>query len=328
MGNQEPQSKKICQICKATITITRHTKLLSCRSCKECVHINCLNANKTSLDEINKKEWICPQCSINNQNATIQLTPNFQQMFLQIDECCGKDDPSNKDIIILLKGMLHSQEFISQQFEQLKTSVQSTVAENRKLKTSVEILEKKVQYLESEFNKIEQDRYKNNIVITGIPNGEKLNPKEVLTQIGKIIDVDISLDNIIQSRYMSSKNKQTKYSPIFFEFNNNIIKHTIMEKIKLNGPIVPAQLNITSSNKKITIHDYLTDFNKKLLQEIYQLKSEFSIKFIWSKHGAVFARQTETSNIIRINSASDIITLKEQLATSQIQHQQYSRNNT
>lgn len=308
------QHKQICFNCNSVITITRNTKIICCTQCQNISHSQCIDES-----EGNENNWKCNTCTLhtktnqkpNNKNKNL----NFTQLLDQVEICTQKEEPSNKDIINIMKGMIESQQFLSYKFDSFESAVKSLQKENNILKSTVSNLETRIDYLETEINKIQQQKLNNHIVITGIPTTEDTNINQSISKIMDTLQMNLSTEDIMQTRIMKSKNSKNLYAPILIEFRNNNTKTLLLEKIKTNGPILAAQLNV-NSNKKINIHEYLSDFNKNLLQEVRKLKSEFDLKFVWYKHGYIWARKTTTSSIFRISGSSDINELKNHLRTA------------
>lgn len=299
--------QKLCFICHVSFgRPTRSTSnILVCCTCKNAAHSLCIYQNKANDNTI----WKCSECKM----SPTRPKKSFTELLSQANECGQKENPCLKDVIKLMKGMIESQVFIANKFDDFESFMKTTVVENRNLKASVNRLEGRVNDLEKHINKIEQEKLEHHFVITGIPVNEEHNATSITSQIGKILNVDLTAANIKQARYMKSKNAQNKYAPLLIEVNDIKTKHSILENLKTNGPILASQLNIKNSNKKIVIHEFLTTTNQTLLQEVRKLKSDFELQFVWFKHGSVWARQSTTSKIHRIDSLSDVTSLKNAL---------------
>ena len=102
---------------------------------------------------------------------------------------------------------------------------------------------------------------------------------------------------------------------IVFRLHDYIRKNSNYKIVfKKNGPIILAQIfpnqnNNHTSNNKIFINDYLCPFKKHLLEDAKRLKN-FNFKFIWSKHGNVYARLSVNTPILRINNNNDFCNIE------------------
>lgn len=237
-------------------------------------------------------------------------TPLFDQ---HADILNNKDEPSNKDLMNVMKTILKSQEFISNQFDEFRGNVRQLQEENHHLKTSVNKLEDKVQVMEneidtmqSELNKIQQEKLANHLVITGIPTDQ--HPLTIINTIGKILKTDLIATDIKNSRFLQPKNKPLKYAPLLIELYKTTTSELLMQKYKQNGPLLPTQLNIPQSHsiKKIFINEYLTDKNRNVLTQARKLRNTHGFKFIWYKNGFIWAKLNEESNAFKLSSMTDL----------------------
>lgn len=178
-------SKDICFICNTLITITRNIRTLKCCKCLKCAHLSCLNINNSEFNSIDKNTYECIECSkqLNKQSL------NFTEMSELAENLCQKDDPSNRDIILLMSGILKSQEFISLQFDSFRETIQLLREDNTTLKHRVNNLESKVTSLETEINKIQQASLKNHIVVTGLPIKPIDETNKIVEKIGNILSI-------------------------------------------------------------------------------------------------------------------------------------------
>lgn len=93
-----------CNICHTNITFTRNSKFLLCSSCKHYTHPHCINITNQIFSTIDRTSWICQTCLRTNKS---QHQPP-KQANQTIDIICEKENPSNKDIINLIREMMQS----------------------------------------------------------------------------------------------------------------------------------------------------------------------------------------------------------------------------
>lgn len=314
MAGNSTSTKKICSLCQQSMQKeTTGAKNITCSSCTNAIHINCLHFSERD------KPLTCDQCLFPPPlTSKPDSQPNFDGMIKNIDTICSNGNPSLIDVVSIMKGMIISQQFIAHKFDNNIEAIRKIQSENVYLKSTVNDLNSKVNHLEEQVNKINQQKLKNHIVITGIPTNLHEKNKNLISSIGTVLKIEIKPENIIYKRLMQPKNKPMDFAPLLIEFNDHKIKQSMMANLKENGPILFDQLNILNQkNNRIIIHEYLTDFNAKLLKEVRKLKITHKIGFQWYKNGFIWARQTENSKIYKIKSLKDVEMLKTHLKTNQ-----------
>lgn len=60
------------------------------------------------------------------------------------------------------------------------------------------------------------------------------------------------------------------------------------------------------SNQPIYVNENLTKHSRQLLGSAIAKKRETNWKFVWTNGGKIFARKTETSEILRIVEPADV----------------------
>lgn len=286
-----------CNVCNTPIPNLRSKQTNKCYNCNAVAHLKCTKVN-------NSDPFQCGPCSSSAIDAYDIERPNLAEYINQADELSNK--PSNRDIITLMKGILQSQDFVAHQFDQYKANIQAISQENKILKQSVAELESRIVLLENGINIVQQKELQNKFLITGLPINENLEPKVIIRNIGNILNVPIQNEDIVHAKFFHPKNKASIYAPLLVEVDNIQLKSTLMNALKQNGPILSEQLNLPNHTSKVFIKEYLTEYNSNLLNNARVLKSDFSFKYVWFKNNSVWARKTDSSNIIRINDPSDM----------------------
>lgn len=91
-------------------------------------HPKCVKSGDT-------QSWQCDLYVIAAMKEFVTARPNLAAYIDQADELSNKPEPSNRDIIVLMKGVLQSHQ--AHQFDQCKTKIQAISRENKILKESV-----------------------------------------------------------------------------------------------------------------------------------------------------------------------------------------------
>ena len=60
------------------------------------------------------------------------------------------------------------------------------------------------------------------------------------------------------------------------------------------------------SGQQIYINDHLSPYNRGLFAKATEIKNNQGFKYLWVKHGFIFMRKTDRSDLIRITSLDDL----------------------
>lgn len=231
------------------------------------------------------------------------------------------ENPTIKDVYKVLKGMSKSLSFLAEGYEEFKNKIITLETENKNLKATSEQLNKRLQYLETDYYNEQQQKLQNYITIHGIP---QIKNEEVINTVIKIaekLNVKIEQDDIISHRMMNMKN-HSNFSPIMVvELKDIEVKQKIKCNFKNNGPIIVSQIlksaiNTNKEHQKIYINDYLCNYVKQLLEQTKKIQAKCNLKFVWTKNGYVYARYNEGTPIIKIRNFSTITELEEEAKNS------------
>jgi hypothetical protein len=169
--------------------------------------------------------------------------------------------------------------------------------ENKKLKNDVVELNNKNSALANLCNKLEQkiDQIEAKENINDVTfNGEfQIEPKrdKVVSFINSSLpSAKITEANILDFHLAKKENK----SFLKIKLDSNATKAKLFQAHKQSAP------------KNIYLSECLTQRQYKLLQEAKGIAKLGHIKFVWSRNGSVFVRQTENSKPVQIYQNSDL----------------------
>lgn len=189
-------------------------------------------------------------------------------------------------------------------FNQLNEKMSSLIMQNKNLEKLLkksnlrtQKLESKVNHLEHQVTKLQQDKLKNNLVLIGLPKvtGEDL--LAITFNIATHYKIAVNRANIKTvfriKRRDSKKNKSTLPEPVVLVLNDFESKLLFLKAFKEQG-LISHQLNIEKEKEasKIFCRNHLTRENRTLLYKAQDLK-EVGYKNIWIKNSIVFAQKVD-----------------------------------
>lgn len=187
--------------------------------------------------------------------------------------------------------------------------------------------ETRLQIIENKNNMLEQQLIKRSVEIKNVPN-KNLSPDEVIKNLADSLNINLQ-DSDIDNCYEIKKNNK-----IVVEFCSLNKKREMMSKIhrhRVDGNIfnnkAPTKENkdatdgnntqVDNNNTNVNsngliqksivyVNDYLTKHNRHLLWVAKNKAKEIGWKFVWFSNGCIYAKKTDQSLPLRINSMSDI----------------------
>lgn len=287
-----------CGKCKAKFDSSKEARdIILCNGkCNQYFHINCTslqNENQLKIKN-SKKIWSCEECgdTINKQLNEINTKVSelsaiktiIEELQKSISFCSNKIDEYSKSHNDLLE------------------KINNITKENAELTKENKEMKSRMKYMEGRINTIEQQTYKCNIEITGIPITANENCNEIVKEVAKAIGVDntqrLSADRI---------NKKTNSSGnILVQLTTEEEKNIWIEKFKAKKIVTAKDLHRNLPDTRVYINEHLTKENKKILYYAKQRARECEFKFTWVKNGNIFTRKSENSVIIKLVSVEDV----------------------
>lgn len=313
-------------------------KLIICKGCakplgKTLPRIQCsgtcgswVHASKqcTSLEEkqllsyVERKEkWICETCCASEEESE-ESSDDEVTSSEEDEEETSNTSPKNKK-----KGVAGSKagdglgsklEFIVKQNEQILRKLEKIEKENKKLKDELRELKsennkirKEVDFLKTQRENYRQDTLKNNVVISGVPLKESMDRNElgaIVINIAKKLDIDIADEDFTCHKVGKTVPKQLRV--VFASAD----KKDMIMKNKKEHVLNTKQIGL-SEDRIIYINHDMTIKNQLLFKKARECKKEGAVKYVWYKDGRIFARKSDNSTIIRVNTDDDLLQLKK-----------------
>lgn len=294
--------------------------------------------------------WLCPECKSNAQlnsprnpvhsktpDATTDLSSlhHIEAMLASLSDLPNLVEKLRNEVSEL-SARLNSQiiEELSSRLDQIETKLSLTdslkIEQDRlinKIKTYEEHFRKldkdikqqndiisdlrqKSRYMETEYNRSQQQNRFLNIEIVGVPEKSQEDLPKLLLRIATFLDASINADDIeFITRIQPHHSHPGRPRRIIAKLKTRRAKDTIIanfRKLNKTKGITSRDLGFSENSSKIFINEHLTIANKILLNNCRQRAQELNIKFIWVKNCSIFMRRNETSPPIMISSEDDI----------------------
>lgn len=159
----------------------------------------------------------------------------------------------------------------------------------------------------------EQYSRNKNIEVKGIPQVANKSLEGIIGKVGDAIGEPIRKDDIEICHRLPTRSADSDPN-ILVVFNNRAKPDAIVETAR-KSRFTTSDIGYTKK-QPVYVNEHLWPRLKKLLGMTIAKKRELNWRFAWAKGGKVFARQPETSRIVRIACESDLEKLFDQTSTS------------
>lgn len=231
-------------------------------------------------------------------------TTEDKQAIETIENIFTNQNPTIKDVLVVLKEIFMSQQFIASKYDELLSRnlelellCNKLTNENSKLKTDVEELKQETERIGNTLND-------HKIEIKGIPYKQNENITEIVKKIAENLDNPIKTEDI-DNAYRVGIRDNKKTSPIVISFIRKSSKEKFLMMRKKRS-MFADEIGFEDNRSQIFINDYLSKKGKELLWKTKKAKIEKKYKFMWIKYGTILIRKNENSEVIKIITEEDL----------------------
>ncbi|CAB0002782.1 unnamed protein product [Nesidiocoris tenuis] len=310
---------------------------IPCSNCSKTFHPGCTRigtlAKYKKLNTEARRKWKCGACKSKNSlrptvNKSSEDNTSDAESEGDLDEITEQRIPSaaklNSTMLALSAQMRtigttmiefeRSLNFVSAKFDEtsakldtLTGTINSLSKDNDELKKENQFLKGEVWNLKRSVNELQQDKFKNSVEITGIPEVRNENLLSILTEIGLKLNAPVEAKDIT-STYRIPSSQRDKSRRIAVNFVDMNTKKMWIEAIKKHKDFSAKDVHNSFSNAstRIYINDQLTPDNRRLFWMSRRFAAEYQFKFCWTTEGRILLKKDEGSPTIRIRDESDI----------------------
>lgn len=234
--------------------------------------------------------------------TTIENTSEIEK----IEDIFSYENPTIKDILVILKEIFVSQQFIANKYDELLTRNLELETVCNKLTNENLILKSELKMVKEDMQRIDNNSNNCKIEIHGIPQQQNENINEIILKIAENFDQQIKTEDIDEA-YRTKQNKENRKNvPIVISFVRKSVKEKFL-LMRRKRSLFTDEIGFTDIRNQIFINEYLSKKRKELFWRTKEVKIDKKYKFLWTKNGNIFIRKTENSGIIRIDSEEDLV---------------------
>lgn len=201
--------------------------------------------------------------------------------------------------------MQTSLNFLSSQYDSLVKSTKAQDKVVKELQTETKALRSllsdqalEIQQLKAVQNDTDQSNRTSNLEIHGIPFLPHENLGGILTNLAGQLSIQGFQPTHVEAVHRLPARRDA-VPPILVRFSSAPLKERwMMSRSRLSS------LPFGDSQPRVYFNDNLTDSNKKLFWMARTRGKEKGYKFVWVRHGQIFAKQNEGSTLLRIINAA------------------------
>lgn len=206
---------------------------------------------------------------------------------------------------VTMTDMQESLTFVSSQYDSLINSVKTQEKQVKELQVETNALRTlvadqalEIQQLRDAQNYADQSNLLANLEIHGIPFSARENLEGIITDLAGQLNIEGFQPTHVEDAHRLPARRDS-IPPILVRFSSLHLKERwMMCRSRLSS--LPRE----DSQPRIYFNDNLTDTNKRLFWQARTRGKEKGYKFVWARHGQIFAKQTGNSPVLRITNAA------------------------
>lgn len=147
---------------------------------------------------------------------------------------------------------------------------------------------------------LKQERLRNNVRLTGLPNIAFENPTKTIMQIDRLLELRLLPTDV-------TAYADRNHSSLIVSFNNYVQKRRLLDKMRERRTLLAEEIfTNVRSNSPIYINDQLTPYFASLFKKAWQAKKDKLLVSVSSLGGRIRVKKTATSTIVNIECETDL----------------------
>ena len=261
-----------------------------------------------------------------NEELTMELK-QAKESLKQLSENVSRNNQSREQdgACSVMRETEKSVEFLSDQYDLLNAFRNKAEKKLKEISEWLDNITYRCQAISDAIDDIVDYSYQYNMKIVGVPEASEKESAETTANlclklfhalgVKDISMQDIDIAHRVSSRRDTNRPKArdtNRPKAIICKFVRRMAKEKVMSARNEVKKIQPSQLGLqTELISRLGLYDHLSPRLQTLFYEAKKYKIANEYKFCWTKNGAVFLRESDTSHIKRLNKLQDLIILQE-----------------
>lgn len=200
-------------------------------------------------------------------------------------------------------------EFMEKAFEEMKRKFEEERLEREAIKKENESLratcskhESTIAQLQKRLDQCEQYSRRSNLDIKGVVQAVGEDVTAVVCKIGAVIGEPIVADDIEVCHRVPTRDADK--TNVIVQFRSRQKRDSVLEKAR-KSRLRNSQIGINDESP-IFVNEHLCPALKRLLFLAGVRKRDYHWRYLWTRNGKIFARKNEGTDLVRIQSESDL----------------------
>lgn len=214
-----------------------------------------------------------------------------------------------KDEIVVLKEYKSSLDYLSADYDQIKSDLKANGEIIIKLTKDNERLSKVVSEQSTRLALMEQYSRESNIEINGIPEHKSENLPSTIKQLSAVISCplqDTQILNCVRVRKLNESSNRPRSVIVKLpsaRVRDNVIAAVInFNKRNKNEKLNTKHLGYGDTKNAVYVSEHISPYLKALHAETRKIAKEKEVKYVWIRNGRIFCRKDDTYPAINIKS--------------------------
>lgn len=303
--------------------------MIACRPCAGKYHKACVGLPEVFSGGIN---WLCSACKHKKPQPVATDTPckvvysdaEAAHARFGTPESEVELDSSGTDVVRELRLMRRELSAVKDELREYRHELLTITSSIKTCSDRLDCLEKRldggiedtstlrnaVTELKAELNERDQELLLNDVDIIGVPEKTGENVGHIVSLIAAKLGVDLEERDIVAARRVGARRSDDgddrSPRPLIVKLTRRSIRDELLKSARVRRGITTEGLDIPGKQRRFYVNERLTPLNRRLFQRVREIGRSQNWRYIWTRNGAIFAKQTDTSNIFRVRNDSDV----------------------